>query len=268
MSAVQGPFKVVMLGAAGVGKSSILEQYVNRTFTVDHRTTLGQDFVHAAHALVDEAQPNGPSAAPVPRDLTVNLQLWDTAGQERYRSMASTYFKGAKAAVIVFDATDVDATVKAAQRWAKDLHEATADAASGPVPVVFVANKVDLLADMPAKHESAPPSSASAAAPTASSPPTANHNEEADPVTRVVLAARGLLDSNPLTRDAPILACCAKYGTGINDVFEHVARSLLCEPVSTDDPSRNSGGETAPGSLDLAAPRSNPPDSRRRRCAC
>jgi Ras-related protein Rab-21 len=52
--------------------------------------------------------------------MEVSLQIWDTAGQERFRSMAPMYYRGAKAAVLVFDITNEETFFKA-KSWLKDL---------------------------------------------------------------------------------------------------------------------------------------------------
>jgi Ras-related protein Rab-7A len=82
--------KVVFLGDAGVGKTSILNQFVNRDFSLQYRPTIGADFT-SRQVEVD--------------GTFLTLQLWDTAGQERYRSLASSFFRGAEICVLVYDIT-------------------------------------------------------------------------------------------------------------------------------------------------------------------
>jgi Ras-related protein Rab-7A len=82
--------KVVFLGDAGVGKTSILNQFVNRDFSLQYRPTVGADFT-SRQMEVD--------------GTFLTLQLWDTAGQERYRSLASSFFRGAEICIFVYDIT-------------------------------------------------------------------------------------------------------------------------------------------------------------------
>jgi Ras-related protein Rab-7A len=82
--------KVLFLGDAGVGKTSILNQFVNREFSSQYRPTVGADFT-SRQMEVD--------------GTFLTLQLWDTAGQERYRSLASSFFRGAEICVLVYDIT-------------------------------------------------------------------------------------------------------------------------------------------------------------------
>ena len=53
-------------------------------------------------------------------DATVKFEIWDTAGQERYRSLAPMYYRGAAAAIIVYDITNPD-SFAGAKSWVKEL---------------------------------------------------------------------------------------------------------------------------------------------------
>ena len=84
-------FKLILIGSSGVGKSCILQRYMKHTFEESYKCTIGVDF------LMKSVIVNG---------QTVKLQLWDTAGQEKYKSMVSSYYRGANVALIVFDITN------------------------------------------------------------------------------------------------------------------------------------------------------------------
>ncbi|KAK0615977.1 P-loop containing nucleoside triphosphate hydrolase protein [Bombardia bombarda] len=66
--------KVIILGDSGVGKTSLMNQYVNKKFSASYKATIGADFL-TREVLVDDRQ--------------VTMQLWDTAGQERFQSLGS-----------------------------------------------------------------------------------------------------------------------------------------------------------------------------------
>ena len=53
-------------------------------------------------------------------DTTVKFEIWDTAGQERYHSLAPMYYRGAQAAIVVYDITNAD-TFERAKSWVKEL---------------------------------------------------------------------------------------------------------------------------------------------------
>ncbi|PNJ34978.1 RAB17 isoform 9, partial [Pongo abelii] len=71
---------------------------------------------------------------------SLKLEIWDTAGQEKYHSICHLYFRGANAALLVYDITRKDSFLKA-QQWLKDLEE---ELHPGEVLVMLVGNKTDL----------------------------------------------------------------------------------------------------------------------------
>jgi len=84
-------FKVVVVGQAGVGKTSLLTRYVDSMFPDEHYSTIGVE--HKIKTLQIDGK-------------LVKLQMWDTAGQERFHSLALNYFRGAQAAMLVFSLDD------------------------------------------------------------------------------------------------------------------------------------------------------------------
>ena len=83
-------FKLILIGNSGVGKSCILNRYIKHTFEEKYKCTIGVDFLMKTVTINNQ---------------TVKLQIWDTAGQEKYKSMVSSYYRGANVALIVFDLT-------------------------------------------------------------------------------------------------------------------------------------------------------------------
>ena len=71
--------KVIILGDSGVGKTSLMNQYVNKKFSNQYKATIGADFL-TKEVMVD--------------DRLVTMQIWDTAGQERFRrSITHHYYR-------------------------------------------------------------------------------------------------------------------------------------------------------------------------------
>ncbi|KAF0026950.1 hypothetical protein F2P81_021687 [Scophthalmus maximus] len=87
-------FKLVLLGDMAVGKSSLVLRFVKGQFDEFQETTIGAAFL-AQSVCLD--------------DTTVKFEIWDTAGQERYHSLAPMYYRGAQAAIVVFDITKPEA---------------------------------------------------------------------------------------------------------------------------------------------------------------
>ncbi|CAG2198743.1 RAB7A [Mytilus edulis] len=97
--------KVIILGDSGVGKTSLMNQYVNKKFSNQYKATIGADFL-TKEVMVD--------------DRLVTMQIWDTAGQERFQSLGVAFYRGADCCVLVFDVT-VPNTFKQLDRNKIDL---------------------------------------------------------------------------------------------------------------------------------------------------
>lgn len=83
-------YKVVILGDVFVGKTSILEKYLNQNnSSQEYQTTVGIAFSQKVVYINEQ--------------VAVNLQLWDTSGQDVYRDLISLYYRDANAAILVFD---------------------------------------------------------------------------------------------------------------------------------------------------------------------
>ena len=103
------PCKVVLLGEAGVGKTSIISRYVSNTFSEVLMTTTGASFATKKVDIDDEHK--------------IKFQIWDTAGQERFRSLAKIFYQNAAVAVLVYDITRRDSFDKLKNFWIKELKE-------------------------------------------------------------------------------------------------------------------------------------------------
>jgi len=117
-------FKLVLIGDSGVGKSCLLLRFADDTYTESHISTIGVDF------KIRTIQLDG---------KTIKLQIWDTAGQERFRTITSSYYRGAHGIIVVYDTTDSD-TFEHVKTW---LHEIDRYASEN-VNKLLVGNKSDL----------------------------------------------------------------------------------------------------------------------------
>ncbi|KAG6833611.1 hypothetical protein H0H87_004238 [Tephrocybe sp. NHM501043] len=98
--------KIVIMGNSGVGKTSLLQRYTQNKFDPKNTTSTSGAFFVTKKVYV-----NG---------LKVRLQLWDTAGQERFRSMAPMYYRGANAALLLYDITNAS-TFNDIRGWLEEL---------------------------------------------------------------------------------------------------------------------------------------------------
>lgn len=117
-------FKLVLLGSGSVGKSSLALRFVKDDFK-SILPTVGCAFFTKVVEM---------GAA------SLKFEIWDTAGQEKYHSVCHLYFRGANAALLVYDITSKDSFCKA-QQWLKELEK---DFSPGEVVVMLVGNKTDL----------------------------------------------------------------------------------------------------------------------------
>ncbi|VDD92069.1 unnamed protein product [Enterobius vermicularis] len=117
-------FKLVLLGESAVGKSSLVLRFVKGQFHEYQESTIGAAFLTQT-LCVD--------------DTTVKFEIWDTAGQERYHSLAPMYYRGAQAAIVVYDITNQESFAKA-KNWVKELQRQ----ASPNIVIALAGNKADL----------------------------------------------------------------------------------------------------------------------------
>ncbi|XP_048836827.1 ras-related protein Rab-34-like isoform X1 [Brienomyrus brachyistius] len=96
--------KVIVVGDLAVGKTCLINRFCKDTFDKNYKATIGVDFEMERFEVLG---------------VPFSLQLWDTAGQERFKCIASTYYRGAQAIIVVFDVTDV-ASLDHTRQWLED----------------------------------------------------------------------------------------------------------------------------------------------------
>ena len=117
-------FNIVMIGNSGVGKSCMLMQYVEHSFTTNFFNTIGVDFKMKTLPIDDKE---------------VRLQIWDTAGQEKFNSITCNYYRKAHGIMIVFDITDLE-SFEAVKKWLAEIRNYAQD----DVSKILIGNKCDL----------------------------------------------------------------------------------------------------------------------------
>ncbi|KAK4224138.1 ras family-domain-containing protein [Podospora fimiseda] len=119
--------KLVLLGEAAVGKSSLVLRFVNNDFQENKEPTIGAAFLTQKCNLPTR---------------TIKFEIWDTAGQERFASLAPMYYRNAQAALVVYDLTKPTSLIKA-KHWVAELQRQ----ASPGIVIALVGNKLDLTND-------------------------------------------------------------------------------------------------------------------------
>jgi small GTP-binding protein domain len=118
-------FKFVLLGGAGVGKTSLILRYCDNEFQENYSATIGLDFKIRTIKIGNK---------------TVKIQIWDTAGQERYNALTSVYYKGSHGCIAVYDITNRESFEVAK----KHLNKAYTEYGFPKGCALLVGNKLDL----------------------------------------------------------------------------------------------------------------------------
>lgn len=122
-------FKVLLLGAPAVGKTSILLRFVKNSFSYDYVTSIGINYLTKTIKME-------------PKDVA-KLVIWDVAGQEKFRFLRKEFYSGANGALVIFDLTQLN-TYEAIEEWISEMKEIL----QKDIPIVIIGNKLDLVQDI------------------------------------------------------------------------------------------------------------------------
>ncbi|KAL9253000.1 GTP-binding protein YPTM2-like protein [Drosera capensis] len=127
-------FKLLLIGDSGVGKSCLLLRFADDSYVESYISTIGVDF------KIRTVEQDG---------KTIKLQIWDTAGQERFRTITSSYYRGAHGIIIVYDVTDQH-SFENVKQWLSEIDRYASD----NVVKLLVGNKSDLTSNRVVSYES------------------------------------------------------------------------------------------------------------------
>ncbi|KAF8388858.1 hypothetical protein HHK36_025538 [Tetracentron sinense] len=128
-------FKLLLIGDSGVGKSCLLLRFADDSYLDSYISTIGVDF------KIRTVEQDG---------KTMKLQIWDTAGQERFRTITSSYYRGAHGIIVVYDVTDQE-SFNNVKQWLSEIDRY----ASENVNKLLVGNKCDLTSNKVVSYETA-----------------------------------------------------------------------------------------------------------------
>ncbi len=119
--------KIVILGDSGVGKTTLLQQYLNGKVTGNAKPTIGADF-SKKEVMID--------------NQLVTLQIWDTAGQEKFQSLGYAFYRGADCCILVYDIT-TQKSFENLTKWKDGFIENAGPDDVKTFPFVVLGNKID-----------------------------------------------------------------------------------------------------------------------------
>lgn len=255
-SAVDGKpvqVKLVLLGEAAVGKSSVVLRFVQNDFQENKEPTIGAAFLTQKCRLEDKI---------------IKFEIWDTAGQERFHSLAPMYYRNAQAAIVAYDITKSSSLDKA-KSWVKELQRQ----GHPNIVIALIGNKLDLVqsdadqspsngssssnTDDEADDATATPDNAVSIA----DPAAANANLSSSSKRQVTKEeAEAYAQENSLL----FFETSAKTGEGIIEVFTQIAGKIPLEAILSGRGNNNSGGRAGAANRGSggAAGTNNPDDSR------
>ena len=126
-------FKYIIIGNSGkwgllikgVGKSCLLQMFMNESFAYNQEPTVGVEFGTKVISLED--------------GTPIKLQVWDTAGQDHFRSVTRSYYRNAAGAIVVYDITNRESFADVS-RWLDDCRQN----GNSQMVMALVGNKIDL----------------------------------------------------------------------------------------------------------------------------
>ncbi|KIV89004.1 hypothetical protein B0A52_09811 [Exophiala mesophila] len=222
--------KLVLLGEAAVGKSSLVLRFVNNDFQENKEPTIGAAFLTQKISL-----PN----------RIIKFEIWDTAGQERFASLAPMYYRNAQAALVVYDLTKPTSLTKA-KHWVAELQRQ----ASPGIVIALVGNKLDLCAESSSSDAEETPAASDAESGTEGDgePGEAEPTDDGDARKISTREAKSYAEEESLL----FFETSAKTGVNVADVFSAIANAI---PETSLKGSRGASGGGTQAALSGAANR-------------
>ena len=119
-------FKIILVGSSSVGKTSIYNRFILNEFSNSYKATITAE-TKSKYIKIDKY-------------LFAKLNIWDTCGAEAFRALTKQFYKGAHAAIVIFDLTEQN-TFNDLKKWVKDIK----NYGEKNIEILIVGNKLDLI---------------------------------------------------------------------------------------------------------------------------
>ena len=119
-------FKIILIGNASVGKTSIFNKFIIGEFNKTYKSTISVE-CKSKYLKID-------------KNLFAKLNIWDTMGSEIFRAVTKQYYRGANGAIVIFDLTQQN-TFNDLKKWVKDIK----NYGEKNIEILIVGNKLDLI---------------------------------------------------------------------------------------------------------------------------
>jgi small GTP-binding protein len=203
--------KLVLLGEAAVGKSSVVLRFVSNEFQANKEPTIGAAFLTQKCRL---------------EDRVLRYEIWDTAGQERFHSLAPMYYRNAQAAVVVYDVTKASSLEKA-KSWVKELQRQ----ANPNIVIALAGNKVDLVQTSAISSGSTPSSESEDEPDDATATPGESPSASGSDPESLRQVPREEAQAYATEAGLLFFETSAKTGEGIVEIFTEIAKKIPIEHI-------------------------------------